>query len=296
MVRLGDGVFLPLAENNSVFHDLRGFLQRAEEKRLLVTYGQQSLDCLFTSDKCRSLLEQLPEEIDRLPDVDLSSPINYRPPLINGDLICVGRNYIEHVKELNNPIPKFPVLFIKPRSSLLAAGETILLPPESDQVEFEGELALVIGQDLFGENDPDIVERAIVGVTLLNDLTDRAKQSELKKEGKPWLIAKGQPTFAPLGPAIYLLNSIADLLPLELKTFHNGRLAQRGSPYDWIWKPVELVAIIAKMLGLKAGTILATGTPAGVGRLKNNDTISVECRQIGVLQNPVKERHYGSVR
>lgn len=209
-------------------------------------------------------------------------------PFMPADLLCIGRNYVAHAEELGNEVSGEPIVFMKPHSTLIANGEAIEIRADDRRIDYEGELALVIGEELRGNVSEEQVEEAIFGVTLFNDVTDRAKQAELKAKGKPWVAAKGRPTFGPMGPAVFFLDTLYDISSLSIRTILNGNVVQEGDPGLWIWNAVALVRYLARTTGLKSGDIIATGTPKGVGSLKEGDTVALECDKIGVLKNTVK--------
>lgn len=208
-------------------------------------------------------------------------------PLRGGDLLCIGRNYAEHAAELGNAIPGEPIVFMKPRASLIASGEPVHLPDGVKQVHYEGELALVIGKPLSGAITPEQARDAIFGVTLMNDVTDRAKQNLLKEGGKPWVLAKGRSSFAPFGPNLMRLKPEDAVEELELTTHVNGELRQQGTPSLWLFPLPVLIDFLARMIGLRPGDVIATGTPKGVGAVAAGDIVTVSSPSIGVLENRI---------
>ena len=197
-----------------------------------------------------------------------------------GKIIGIGRNYREHVKELNNPMPAEPVIFLKAPSSVIASGEPVVLPPESQQVEHEGEIAVVIGRRI-KRATPEEARAAVLGVTCANDVTAR----DLQRQDPCFSRAKSFDTFCPLGPAIL---TGADLEDLEVVTRVNGEERQRGHTRDMTWGIVDLVVYASRMMTLEPGDVLLTGTPAGVGPLVDGDQVEVEVSGVGVLRNPVE--------
>ncbi len=177
---------------------------------------------------------------------------------------------------------------MKPSLSRIGSGQDIIYWDDASSLHFEGELALVIGEDLSGTISEIEARRAIIGLTLLNDVTDRVKQTELKNSGKPWLVAKGRPTFAPIGPSIYLLPEDAEINKLTYTTSLNGTEVQHGDTSLWLWEAESIVATIARLVGLKSGDIIATGTPSGVGQLSSGDEITIHSELLGQLTNFVK--------
>ncbi len=201
------------------------------------------------------------------------------PPVTPSKIICVGRNYRDHAKELGNEVPTEPLLFFKPPSSLLAHKGTVLMPPQSERVDYEGELALVIGKRA-SRLQADADWRSYVrGYTIANDVTARDLQ---KKDGQ-WTRAKGFDTFCAVGPVV------SDEIDLEkgvtVETRVNGELKQHGSTVDFIFSIPELLTYITAAITLEPGDLLLTGTPAGVGPLKAGDRVDVAIDGLGVLTN-----------
>jgi 2-keto-4-pentenoate hydratase/2-oxohepta-3-ene-1,7-dioic acid hydratase in catechol pathway len=203
------------------------------------------------------------------------------PPVTPSKIVCVGRNYRDHVKELGNEVPSEPLIFLKPPSSLLAPGGTILMPAASARVDFEGELALVIGRRARNLT-PDADWRDVIrGYTLANDVTARDLQN---KDGQ-WTRAKGFDTFCPVGP--WVSDELDFAAGLTLETRVNGELRQRGSTVDFIFPIPVLLAYITAVLTLEPGDLVLTGTPAGVGPLQAGDRVEVSIHGLGVLANGV---------
>lgn len=185
-----------------------------------------------------------------------------------GKIVCVGRNYVAHARELGNEMPERPLLFLKPPSSVVAAGDAIELPPESRQVEFEGEIGIVVGTRLRRASADD-ARRAVRGVVAVNDVTAR----DLQTTDGQWTRAKGFDTFCPIGPEA---PAPADLAALAVVTRVNGAERQRGSASDMAFDIPTLLAYISAVMTLEPGDVVATGTPAGVGPLAPGDVVEVE--------------------
>ena len=184
-----------------------------------------------------------------------------------GKIVCVGRNYVAHAKELGNEVPKQPLLFLKPPSSVVGPGEPIVLPPASAQVEFEGEIGVVIGTTLRRAGEEE-ARRAIRGIVALNDVTAR----DLQRSDGQWTRAKGFDSFCPIGPEI---PAPGDLLGLEVVTRVNGEERQRGTAGLMVFAIPTLLAYISEVMTLEPGDVVATGTPAGVGALTDGDEVEV---------------------
>ncbi len=211
-------------------------------------------------------------DVYRLDEVELLAPC--RPSKV----VCVGLNYVEHAKELKMKLPDEPILFLKPPSAVIGPEEKIVIPRSSQQVDYEGELAVVIGKrckDVLAED----VDKYVLGYTCFNDVTARDLQ---RKDGQ-WTRAKSFDTFAPIGPWI---DSI-DPWDANIQTRVNGVVKQKSNTYDLIFGVPQLIEFISRVMTLEPGDIIATGTPPGVGRLEKGDVVEVEIEGIGVLRNPV---------
>ncbi len=201
-------------------------------------------------------------------------------PCTPSKIVCVGRNYLEHVKELGHEVPKIPLLFLKPPSSIINPGEAIVLPPQSKQVEHEAELVAVIGKR--GRNvTAEDAKKYIFGYTVGNDVTAR----DLQKTDDQWTRAKGFDTFCAFGPWIDTEFNIADAL---ITSKVNGQPRQMASTRDMLFSVATLVAFISSVMTIEPGDLVFTGTPPGVGPLVDGNEVVVEIEGLGVLRNPVK--------
>lgn len=207
----------------------------------------------------------------KLDDVRLVAPIT-KPSKI----VCVGLNYREHIKELGHQFPDEPVIFSKPSSAIIGPGDKIILPKESSHVDYEGEIAIVIGKRATKVSEPGSY---IFGYTCFNDVTAR----DIQQRSQDWTKAKGFDTFAPLGPVISTER------PAWVRTYLNKKQVQYSKTSSMIFGFEELVKYISCVMTLYPGDVIATGTPVGVGRLKQGDRIAVEADGIGVLENSVAE-------
>src|SRR3954470_8535159 len=202
----------------------------------------------------------------------------YRP----GKIVCVGRNYREHAKELGNEVPKEPLLFLKPPSSIVWGGEAVVLPPASKQVEHEGEIGVVIGRTLTRVSASD-ASRGIRAVIAVNDVTAR----DLQKTDGQWTRAKGFDTFCPLGEES---SELPDLDSLTVVTRVNGVERQRGKSSEMVFSIPSLLAFISRIMTLEPGDLVATGTPSGVGPLVSGDVVEIEIPGVSRVTNPVQAR------
>jgi 2-keto-4-pentenoate hydratase/2-oxohepta-3-ene-1,7-dioic acid hydratase in catechol pathway len=201
-------------------------------------------------------------------------------PLRPGKIIGIGRNYLEHARELGNEMPAVPIIFFKPTTALIGPGDTILLPDVSQRVEFEAEIGVVIGKRIRNV-DPNAAERAIGGFTCVNDVTCR----DLQKVDGQWGRAKGFDTFCPVGPRVV---SGLDWRALELLCRVNGAERQRAKASDMHFSIPELVSFVSGIMTLEPGDLIATGTPAGTAPLHHGDVVEVEIIGVGILSNPVR--------
>ena len=230
--------------------------------------GDRKLDRLFTSIDTARLHAPVP-----------------RP----GKIVCMGRNYAKHARERGAEVPTQPIFFLKSNNTICGPGEPIVLPPDSSQVDYEAELAVVIGKR--GKNIPE--ERAyehIAGYMMLNDVSARDMQSA----DKQWFRGKSCDTFAPTGPWIVTRDEVPDAHRLRISLTLNGQTMQDSNTSHMIFKIPYLVSYLSRTLTWEPGDILSTGTPEGIGAsrtppvfLKPGDTVSITVEQVGTLTNPV---------
>ena len=203
-------------------------------------------------------------------------------PVTPSKIVCVGRNYVAHAAEHGADVPEEPLLFLKPPSAVVGSGSEILLPTLSQQVEHEGELALVIGSRCRNVGE-DVAWRQVFGVTCANDVTAR----DLQRSDAQWTRGKGFDTFCPLGQWI-----VTDLTELEigdvgLRCSVNGAIRQEARTSQMVFSPSFLIAYISRVMTLEPGDVILTGTPAGVSPLRPGDEVTVEIDRVGSLTNPV---------
>jgi 2-keto-4-pentenoate hydratase/2-oxohepta-3-ene-1,7-dioic acid hydratase in catechol pathway len=195
-------------------------------------------------------------------------------------IVCVGRNYVEHARELGNEVPAEPLIFLKPPSSIIGPRDPIRLPSESSRVEHEAEIGVVIPQRLRKVTMAE-AEHLAYGFTCINDVTARDLQ---KKDGQ-WTRAKGFDTFCPVGPRV---AEGLDWRTLEVICRVNGEERQRGHASQMVFSIPALVVYITRIMTLEAGDLIATGTPAGTGPLAPGDYVEVDIPAVGILSNPVR--------
>jgi len=205
------------------------------------------------------------------------SELKILPPTVPTKIVCTGLNYIDHANELNYPIPKWPILFIKPSTTVVGHMENIEYPTMSSRVEYEGEMAIIISERCKNVKDPEAV---ILGYTGINDVTAR----DIQRKDVQWTRAKSFDTFAPIGPFI-----TTDINPgdARIETRVNGKTRQKSNTKNLIFDVNDLVRFISEVMTLNAGDVIATGTPYGVGELLIGDTVEIEIEGVGVLSNNV---------
>jgi 2-keto-4-pentenoate hydratase/2-oxohepta-3-ene-1,7-dioic acid hydratase in catechol pathway len=201
---------------------------------------------------------------------------NSRP----GKIVCIGRNYREHAKELGNEVPTEPLFFLKPPSSIIADGDAIVLPKQSERVEYEGEIGVVIGRALKRASESD-AEAAIAGVVAINDVTAR----DLQRKDSQWTRAKGFDTFCPVGAVSADKHDLANLTVI---TRVNGKEKQRASSSEMVFSIPMLLSYVSHVMTLEPGDIVATGTPSGVGPLAAGDVVEIEIPGVSKVRNPVE--------
>jgi 2-keto-4-pentenoate hydratase/2-oxohepta-3-ene-1,7-dioic acid hydratase in catechol pathway len=246
------------------------------------------IDDAAGQDVIRQTLHKLPVSES---DFDQGSPaeipltsVRLLTPVIPSKIVCIGRNYREHAKELNHAIPTEPLIFLKPPSAILAPGQTILRPALlSQRVDHEGELGVVIGKRCHGLREGDDVREFILGYTCVNDVTAR----DLQNRDGQWSRAKGFDTFCPIGPVV--VSGLDPWKGIRVQTRVNGELRQDGTTADFIFPLDVILRYITQVMTLESGDVIATGTPAGVGPLQLGDRVEVTVEGVGSLINPVAD-------
>ncbi|HET9525313.1 MAG TPA: fumarylacetoacetate hydrolase family protein [Pyrinomonadaceae bacterium] len=204
-------------------------------------------------------------------------------PVAPSKVVCVGRNYREHAAELGNPMPDEPLLFLKAPSAIIASEELIQLPPASQQVEHEGELGVVIGRLARKLSEDDNPLDYVFGYTCVNDVTAR----DLQRKDVQFTRGKSFDTFCPVGPWV---ETELDQANVTVTTRLNGEIKQQGNTADMAFPVAFLIKYISDIMTLYPGDLIATGTPAGVSKMKHGDMVEVEVSGIGVLRNQVFDR------
>jgi 2-keto-4-pentenoate hydratase/2-oxohepta-3-ene-1,7-dioic acid hydratase in catechol pathway len=256
------------------------------------------LDALGFSGTNRDLLKASPSALKDLIASseragvrrEIPPDIIFGPPIPDPDkILCIGLNYREHARESGLEVPSVPVVFAKFRNSLIGQGAAIELPAVSQQVDYEGELAVVIGCRCKNISATDALS-VVAGYSAFNDVSARDLQLQVSQ----WTTGKAIDTFAPMGPGMIPAHLVPDPQKLELITRLNGQVVQQSSTADMIFSVTEIIAYLSKSMTLEPGDIIATGTPSGVGFkrepplfLKPGDVVEVEISSIGLLSNPV---------
>jgi len=207
--------------------------------------------------------------------------IKLLPPCEPSKIVAVGLNYKSHAEEMKIPLPDEPIIFLKPSTAVIGHKDYIVLPENFRRVDYECELAVVIGKKAKKVSEKEARDY-IFGYTCFNDVTERTNQ---KKDGQ-WTRAKGYDTFAPVGPWI---ETEVDPSSLKIETILNGNVVQSGNTENLIFSVEKLVAFISNVMTLLPGDIIATGTPAGIGPIKEGDTVEIRIEHIGTLTNYVKK-------
>jgi 2-keto-4-pentenoate hydratase/2-oxohepta-3-ene-1,7-dioic acid hydratase in catechol pathway len=208
------------------------------------------------------------------------SEVKLLPPSVPSKIVCVGRNYREHASELGNEVPPEPLIFLKPPSAIIAPDEPIVMPTISKRVDYEGEIAVIIGRTCSQLAPTDDVKPYIVGFTCLNDVTAR----DLQKSDGQWTRGKGFDTFCPFGP---VLETSLDLGAATVETFVNGVRKQSGRASEMMFSVDVIIKWISRVMTLQPGDVIATGTPSGVGPVQAGDVVEVVVGGVGTLRNPV---------
>jgi 2-keto-4-pentenoate hydratase/2-oxohepta-3-ene-1,7-dioic acid hydratase in catechol pathway len=208
------------------------------------------------------------------------SKVTFLPPSVPSKIVCVGRNYREHASELGNEVPPEPLIFLKPPSAIIAPDEPIVMPAVSKRVDYEGEIAIIIGRICSQLGPADDVKPYIAGFTCLNDVTAR----DLQKSDGQWTRGKGFDTFCPFGP---VLETALDLGVATVETFVNGVRKQSGRASEMMFSVDVIIRWISRVMTLQPGDVIATGTPSGVGPVQAGDVVEVVVGGVGTLRNPV---------
>jgi 2-keto-4-pentenoate hydratase/2-oxohepta-3-ene-1,7-dioic acid hydratase in catechol pathway len=205
-----------------------------------------------------------------------------RPPAV----FCLGFNYRSHAPELKRPVPEVPVIFMKPSAAVVGPDENVVLPKVAERVDYEVELAIVMGKGGRYIPKKEAYDR-IFGYTILNDITARDIQRKDFSLARPWLRSKGFDSFAPIGPFIVTRDELAGPQDLELKLIVNGEVKQKARTGEMLFDVPTIVEYISSFTTLEPGAIIATGTPENIGPLHDGEIMEAHIEKIGVLRNKV---------
>lgn len=208
------------------------------------------------------------------------SEVRLLAPVAPSKIVCVGRNYGAHARELGHEIPAEPLLFFKPPSAIVGPDEPIVLPAVSERTDHEAELGVVIGKRVRHVSEAEALD-AVLGYTCVNDVSSRNLQ---KRDGQ-WARAKGFDSFCPVGPFI---TTELDPTRARVRGRVDGALRQDGTTSDMIFSVAQIIAYISEIMTLEPGDLIATGTPEGVGPLADGNTVEIDIEGVGVLRNPVR--------
>jgi 2-keto-4-pentenoate hydratase/2-oxohepta-3-ene-1,7-dioic acid hydratase in catechol pathway len=217
---------------------------------------------------------------EKIPALPLSS-VSLLAPVRPSKIVCVGRNYRDHTKEMGNDVPTEPLIFLKPPSSLINPGDKIVRPKISERVDFEAELAVVIKERCRNLKDGDDVRPYILGYTCANDVTAR----DLQKKDDQWTRAKGFDSFCPVGPLV--TDTVDPWKGVQVETRLNGTVKQSASTTEFIFPLDVIIRYISRVMTLLPGDLICTGTPAGVAPMVAGDQVVVSISGIGALRNSV---------
>ena len=239
-------------------------------------------------DHITHVLRESPEQSDDVRPMPIEaialSSAALLAPVQPTKIVCIGRNYRAHAAEMGNEVPKEPLIFFKPPSSVLAPGRSIVRPKLSAMVHYEGELGVVIGKDCRNLKTGESVRPYILGYTAVNDVTAR----DLQKTDGQWARAKGFDTFCPVGPIV--TDEIDPWKGVKVETRVNGKLNQHGTTLDLVFNLDAIIHYISSVMTLYPGDLIATGTPEGVGPLVAGDEVEVYVEGVGTLKNPVVDQ------
>jgi len=234
---------------------------------------------ILDGESIQTIVEQPNRGIKQTGEEFSLSAVTLLVPCLPAKIIALGTNYRKHADELGMKVPDNPLIFLKPSTSIIGPDEEIIYPAMSQQVDYEGELGVIIGKLAWRVSEEDALN-CVMGYTCFNDVTAR----DLQRLDGQWTRAKGFDTFAPVGPCI---ETSLDPGNIQVETYLNGELKQRGNTSDLVFGVPRLVSFISHVMTLLPGDIIATGTPVGVGPMLPGDTVEIKIEGIGTLRNKV---------
>ena len=218
--------------------------------------------------------------------LDAGGEYEVDPPVYPGKIIALGQNYLDHIREMNLAVPDEPVLFGKWPSCVIGHGGTILKPAWAGRMDYEAELAVIIGRDAWQVSAEQAMDH-VAGYTCLNDVTARDMQARHMAASSPWMLSKNFETAAPMGPCLLLRDVVPEPVTVTVQASVNGELVQNGSTGDFIFDIPTVIAYISRIMKLETGDVITTGTPMGVGPIEPGDVVDITCGGVGTLSNPV---------
>jgi len=246
-------------------------------------------DGVFTGEYLGSVLETM-DKYGLVNDLIVDNEYSVEAPIYPGKIIALGNNYRAHVEEMGQNLPEEPVLFGKWASTIIGHGEDIVIPEGIGRVDFEAELAFIIGKSAKGVPRAEAMDY-VAGYTCLNDVSAREMQGRDIARSLPWMQSKNFDTFAPIGPCVLIADAIEPPVEIDIQCRVNGEVRQDSNTRDFIFDIPAMIAYITKIMTLELGDVVTTGTPSGVGPIKPGDVVNVTCSGIGTLSNPVAVSH-----
>ena len=250
----------------------------------------EHIEDLIYEEKCTlSYLSEILTTVEKYGltrDLTVTGEYQVNPPVYPGKIIALGQNYLGHVREMGHEVPAEPVLFGKWTSCVIGHEDPILKPDWIGRMDYEGELAVVIGAEAW-QVPANKAMQYVAGYTCLNDVTARDIQAGLIARSLPWMMSKNFETFAPLGPCLLVREFVEEPIAISVQTRVNGTLRQEGNTSDFIFDIPTVIEYITRRMKLDAGDIISTGTPMGIGPLEPGDLVEITCGGIGTLANPV---------
>ena len=265
---------------HAVFSEIAG-----EEEDYIFGVEQVVLDENFNQQFFMRVIEFLRDH-DLLSNFLINKSPEILAPIVPGKIICLGKNYSEHAREMGQAIPKEPVLFGKFTSTVIGPGQEIIKPDWIGRMDYECELALIIGRTAKAVSAEEAMNY-VAGYTILNDITARDIQSDGMKENVPWFRSKNFDTFCPMGPCIVPREEIPEPVEVNLEIKINGEVRQKGTTRDFIFPIPEVIEFITRTMTLNPGDVVSTGTPDGVGEIFPGDIVEATIEPIGTLINSV---------
>ncbi len=276
-----DGALIDLTRSISLYETVTQNLMRPPFEHIEDLIYEEKCSLAYLSEVMTTV-----EKYGLRKDLEVQGEYTVNPPVYPGKIIALGQNYLAHVREMNHPVPREPVLFGKWPSCVIGHEEPILKPDWIGRMDYEGELAVIIGADAW-QVPAQKAMNYVAGYTCLNDVTARDIQAGHLENSLPWMVSKNFETFAPCGPCLLVREVVEEPIAIPIRTRVNGNLRQEGNTSDFIFDIPHVIEYITKRMKLETGDIISTGTPKGVGSLEPGDVVEITCGGIGTLMNPV---------